>query len=75
MVFYHLWQYGKQVGSHYDNIFSTEEEARKICRKIIMKSQFLIAENKMIKGAFEVNICDEIGNHIDNFLSDTDYLY
>lgn len=75
MVFYHLLQYGKQVGSHYDKIFSTEKEAREVCRKIVIKAHSLVDENKMIKGAFEVNVCDEIGNHIDNFISDTDYHY
>lgn len=75
MVFYHLIQFGKHVGSHHDERSNTEEEERIICSRIVEKAQTLVTEGKMTEGAFEVQICDEEGNDIDSFISGTDYKY
>ena len=75
MVFYHITQYGKQVGSHHDVLSNTEQQERVVCRRIVEKAKGLVKEGQLSSGAFDVIVCDEKGNEIDCFLSGTDYKY
>jgi len=75
MVFYQILQFGKHRCVHHDELATNEIEMKEICNRIVEKAKESVANGEMVEGRFEVIICDETGQELDNFISGTDYIY
>jgi hypothetical protein len=74
-MFYQIYQYGQLRCTHHDIEYNTEEQARKVCRRVVKKAKQAVEDGSMVEGSFEVQICDEQGTELDSFISDTNYNY
>jgi len=75
MKFYQIKQYGRLVKTHADKSMRTEQDTIRICNKIVAKAKKAVKEGTMLKGAFDVVVCESSGEEIDKFVCGTSYQY
>ena len=75
MRFYHVMQFNNLCLTHCDNRIHTLADKKKVCSQIVEKAKRAVKDGEMVEGIFEVQVCDDRGREVDDFISGTDYVY